>query len=256
MIAKTTQGKSFKNLVYYCLQEKKNAVILDMNGLSRTDPKGLIKEFEAITCENSNISKPVWHTSISFSENDNVNPEKMTEIAIRLLEKLGFTRDNNQFLLVQHQDKEHKHLHIVCNRIGFDASVVSDYYCKKKVVKATKELEIEYGFQKIEDITKEKSNSNQNIRKTLISVLDDVLKKFSFQSFLEMTEELNKYNVQMKVLKHSNNGNEYGVTFLYNETEFKGSELGKLYALQALKKRFNQTITKQVLISNKPGINI
>lgn len=262
MIGKTTNaGKSFKPILYYCLSEKKHSEILDMNGLSRQDPKGLIKEFEAIREGNLDVSKPVWHTSLSFDVKDQITNEKMTEIANRFLEKAGFSKDNNQFIIIKHNDRAHTHCHIVANRIGVDGKTVSDYYSKSNTVKWAKELENEYHLVKVQDIAaerrkaKEISQPKDLTKEQLKEAIDKAIKDPNIKTLQDVAEKLEKQGIQMQILTHANTGKGYGVNFKVKETIYKGSDLGKKYAFKALSnllppeikimKTVTQTITKE-----------
>jgi hypothetical protein len=262
MIGKTTTGKGFKGVLNYCLQEKKKAEILDYNGLSQNDPKGLAKEFEIITQENINISKPVWHTSLSFSEKDKMTNEKMTEIANKFLEKAGFSKENNQFIIIKHNDKAHTHCHIIANRVGFDGNAVSDYYNKSRTVGWAKELEKEYKLEIVQVLAKEKRLEKELnkpfdlIREDLKSIIDKALKQTGLNSIYDLQKELKKSGIDTTILKHSKSGKEYGITYNIRDKIYKGSELGKSYALNAINNRISpvKIIVKTLIKSLEMGI--
>jgi hypothetical protein len=241
MVAKTTHGNSFKGLLYYCLNEKKNAVILD----AKQDANGLLKEFEAIRQENINITKPVWHTSLSFSKDDNINIEQMKEIANKLINKVGFTPENHQFVIIQHKDKDHMHCHIIANRVGFDGTAVNDYYSKSRVVKATKQLENEYQLTKVQDISRkrllqfENTNQDEPGKEYIKTAIDNTFNQYELKNIQDLADKLKLKSVEMQVLKHAITGKEYGITFKTNNMLVKGSELGKKYAFKALSNRFH-----------------
>jgi hypothetical protein len=243
MIGKTKTGKSFKGVLYYCLNEKKNAEILDMNGLSRYDAKGLTTEFEAIHSENLNVSTPVWHSSLSFHESDKITNEKMKEIANRFMEKSGFNKDNYQWVIIKHNDKAHKHCHIVANRVGFDGKAVSDSFYKTRSVGNAKELEKEYGLKQAQEISREQkrlkelNQTKDFTRDQLKDVIDKAIKQPGINNLNDLATELKSYGIDMNVLHHSKTGKEFGVTFKTNNSKtYKGSDIGKNYALKALMK--------------------
>jgi len=248
MIGKTTTGKGFKGVLQYCLNEKKEAEILDLNGLSRNDAKGLAKEFEAITQENINISKPVWHTSLSFTKADKMTNERMAEIANKFLEKAGFTKENNQFVIIKHNDKANTHCHIVTNRIGFDGKAVSDYYSKSRTVGWAKELEKEFNLVKVQELAKENRLSkglNKQLdvtRDELKSKIDSALKQPGVKTLQDLQTELRKSGIDTAIVRHAKTGKEYGVTFKLYNMIYKGSDLGKNYAFKALSMNLSPTL--------------
>lgn len=240
MIGKTKTGRGFKGTVLYCLQENKTPEILDMNGLSHTDKRGITHEFIALSSTNDNISKPVWHSSLSFSNGDGITNEKMVEIANRFMEKAGFSKENNQWVIIRHNDTDHVHCHIVANRVGFDGKAVSDYYFKSRTVQYAKEIENEYGLVKVQEIAKDrrlalelKSTIDPN-KEQIKKRIEALLKQPKVNSFDVLIGELKKEGIEMNVLTHANTGKPYGVSFRMGEVTYKGSEIGKQFAFKAL----------------------
>ena len=238
MVGKTKTGSGFKGVIYYNLQKAKNSEILFSNGLANNDMKGLIKEFEAISGDNPNISKPVWHTSLSFAKEDNISNDKMGEIAQKFMEKAGFSLENNQFIIIKHNDKDHRHCHIVANRVGFNGRTVSDFYFKSKTVQWAKELEKEYGLTQVQDIAKirktEKSKEFTPDKEQLKETISKTLESKGISSLEELSLKLREKGVEMEILKHSKTGKEYGVNFKVGGNTYKGSDLGKKFAYKAL----------------------
>ncbi|KAB2867663.1 MAG: relaxase/mobilization nuclease domain-containing protein [Bacteroidales bacterium] len=238
MVGKTKTGSGFKGVIYYNLQKSKDSEILFSNGLASNDMKGLIKEFETIRGENPNISKPVWHTSLSFAHEDNISNDKMAEIAQKFMEKAGFSLENNQFIVIKHNDKDHRHCHIVSNRVGFNGRAVSDFFFKSKTVQWAKELEKEYGLTVVQEVAKarkvEKNNEFIPDKEQLKETITKTLESKGITSLEELSLKLKEKGVDMEILKHSRTGKEYGVNFKIGENTYKGSDLGKKFAYKAL----------------------
>lgn len=238
MVGKTRTGSGFKRVVYYNFEKEKNSEILFSNGLVSSEPQGLIQEFEAIRSENPNISKPAWHTSLSFAKEDNITNDKMAEIAKRFMEKAGFTKDNNQFFVVKHKDAGHTHCHIVANRVGFDGKAVSDSFFKSKSVQWAKELEKEYGLTSVQEKAKvkkvEKTKEFIPDKEFLKEAIAKTLESKGITSLEELSLKLREKGVDMEILKHSRTGKEYGVNFKVRGSTYKGSDLGKKFAYKAL----------------------
>lgn len=238
MVGKTKTGKGFRGILYYCLQEKKNPEILFQNNLIGSFPRELLREFLAVREENIFISKPVWHTSLSFSNEDGISHQRMLEIALRFMEKAGFSMDNHQFLVVKHNDKKHSHCHIIANRVGFDGKAVSDYYFKSKTVKWSKELEREFNLvcvQKIANTRKEKRALKPSDDLTYLrNSIDSMLNCNGVDSLYDLALKLKEIGIDMEVLRHVNTGKEYGVNFCLGGKTYKGSDIGKRYAYKSL----------------------
>jgi len=251
MLGKTKTGSGFKGVLYYCLQEKKEPEILYSNNVIGNDAKELIKEFEAVREENINISKPVWHTSLSFAENDNITNEKMGEIAQRFMEKAGFSAENNQYVVIKHNDKDHSHCHIVANRVGFDGKAVSDYYYKSQTVKWAKELEKEYNLIKVQEIALakklEQTQTLNHDKKFIKEHVERAIGDKNVTSLDDLSKALKKDGVELEVLKHSKTGKEYGVNFRVNGNTYKGSDIAKRLAYKSL----SQLLPSPIRIATK-----
>jgi hypothetical protein len=51
-----------------------------------------------------------------------------------------------QFILVEHQDKNHPHLHIIYNRVDNDGNTISDRFQKERNHKTCKEITLKYRY--------------------------------------------------------------------------------------------------------------
>lgn len=248
MIGKTKTGKGFKGVVYYCLQKEKNAEVLDLNGLSHSDAKGLIREFNVIRNENQNISKPVWHSSLSFSNEDKMTNQKMIEIANRFMEKAGFTKDNNQFVIIKHNDKGHTHCHIIANRVGFDGNAISDYYCKTKSVQWAKQIEKEYSLTIVQEKSRKRmieetlSKSNDPAVIQLKETINKVLRQPGINTLSNLAQNLLLQGVDMQIFRYAKTGIEYGVSFTMEGKTYKGSDIGKQFRIKELSTNLSPTL--------------
>jgi hypothetical protein len=240
MIGKTKTGRGFRGTLAYCLDESKKPEILDKNCLSHNDVKGLTKEMVNISSDNRNVNKPVWHSSISFPAQDNITNDKMVEIANRLMEKAGFNRENNQWVIIKHNNTKNTHCHIVGNRVGFNGKTISDYYFKSQTVKWAKELEEEFKLVKVQELAKQRrleknlNNTFDPEKESLKKTIDQLLQQHKVNTFQKLGDSLRKQGIEMQVVCHSKTGRAYGVTFKMGDKVYKGSDLGKKFAFGAL----------------------
>ncbi len=151
MIGKISTGKDFGGCIRYILEgkngEKKEfAEVLHYNNCYG-DKNELIQQFRDVKALNRKIEKPVWHTSLSFTHNDKVSKKQLLEISEKLAKKFGF--EKNQYLVVQHHDTKHQHIHIVCNRVGFDSKAISTSKNYQKVSEFSRSMEKEYNLEQV-----------------------------------------------------------------------------------------------------------
>lgn len=143
MTGKITQGSSFGGAVDY-IMGKKDAELLDADGIRAYDIKLATIDFETIANQNERVKKPVFHISLSFHKNDEqyLNNEKMSAIAKEMIVGMGFS--DCQSLIVRHHDGNNPHLHIILNRVSLDGKTISDKYCKLKFNNIRKAIELKY----------------------------------------------------------------------------------------------------------------
>jgi len=73
---------------------------------------------------------PVKTLSLSWHKDDNPTPEHMVESADAFLKHMGW--DGHQAVLVGHNDTEHRHIHIILNRINPENGRTIDDYREQK----------------------------------------------------------------------------------------------------------------------------
>ncbi|MCQ8757647.1 relaxase/mobilization nuclease domain-containing protein, partial [Escherichia coli DSM 30083 = JCM 1649 = ATCC 11775] len=50
------------------------------------------------------------------------------------------------FILVEHRDKNHPHLHIIYNRVNDEGKTISDRFQKERNYKVCREITLKYGY--------------------------------------------------------------------------------------------------------------
>lgn len=234
MLGKTKTGRGFKGTVEYCLQEKKEPEILYSNNIVHSEKQEIIKEFVTLSGTHDTVSKPVWHSSLAFSNQDKVSDELMTEIANRFMEKAGFSKENHQWVIIKHNDTHHAHIHIVASRIGFDNQVVSDFYFKSRTVQWAKELEKEYNLTQVQKIAQENRILHSMDKKQMKETITNALNGKGIKTFEDFQASLKKQGIEVVVSRHKKTGQAYGVSFNIGQKTYKGSDIGKKLAFKAL----------------------
>jgi len=113
-------GKSFKALVSY-LQTGKDKLHpervewAECRNLPGDDLDVAARVMAATSRLSDRVEKPVYHFSVSFALDDEVDREVMRKVADRVLRDLGL--HEHQVVLVSHQDTAHRHLHFAVNTV-------------------------------------------------------------------------------------------------------------------------------------------
>jgi hypothetical protein len=148
MIASISQGGGFGGLFGYLLADDKEAKIIGGNVACRS-VKGLTREFKVISDLNPQVTVVAKHIALAFAPEDGEIADSLkAEIAMRLLDELGYK--NSQFLIVEHprsdHDHNHDHLHIAINVVGLDGERVKNGFEWRRTEKILRAMETEHNL--------------------------------------------------------------------------------------------------------------
>jgi Relaxase/Mobilisation nuclease domain len=259
MIGKITQGSSFQGCVNYLLG-KDGAEVIGGNLLSASTLE-LGEELSMTRKLNPAISKPVFHISISLNPQESLSKDQWAEVADRYIKEMGFT--NNQYLVVQHHDRSHQHIHILANRIDLNGKSVNDWRSKKRTEKILRGIEKDYGLEVLpyswEKADRSKSTnqrygqripSEKAVTETLQQVIDKAINNSGnlrdFQAFLQFQ------GVEVRLRDGDLDlGTASGISYRWNNVCYKSSDLGSLYSASKIIELLSREMTKSPVITER-----
>jgi hypothetical protein len=252
MVGKITTGKSFRGCLNYLfhgrLQETKEAQQLaaqqkQVEVIAYNQCFGnrleLTREFIEVSKLNQNVSKPVFHISLSFAHADSgrLNLQDKADIAEKLAMDFGF--QNNQYVVIAHKDTGHEHLHVVANRIGYDGRTASDSNSYKRMAEYCRKMEQEYKltpvlspgkFLRLEQRVAQSQRIDQR-KEALKQHLSKAIKESKDITQVRQYMERQGYQVELG----------RGIAFTdAQHVRFKGSQVG--YALLDIAKKLRQEL--------------
>jgi hypothetical protein len=156
---------------------------------------------------NENVKRNSVHISLNFDVTEKgISKERLMEIADTYMEKIGFSEQ--PYLVYQHHDAGHPHIHIISIKVRADGSRIDmQNIGRNQSEKARKEIEISYGLVPAEKHKREKElvakpiNANKveygrtETKRAITNVLDKVLKNYKYTSLPELSAVLQQYNV-------------------------------------------------------------
>lgn len=157
-IANANTGNGFSKAVSYSLQEQKQlqahqrAEVLYMNNVSGTS-RDIGRQMRDIADDRGRVQKPVLHIQINFHPDEKLTKEQATKAVDGVLKEIGISKENHQYIVVQHKDKPHDHYHIVANRVSMDGSLVSNDRIIERLQVACDKVEQEQGLRHTEGRT-------------------------------------------------------------------------------------------------------
>lgn len=245
MIAKTTIGRSFKGCCSYNLQkvEMGQGEILMSQGVRDYDQAAMVADFVRQAKMNPELSRSVWHTAISFAPQDNArlltNPQLMHQVAKDYLKGMGL--EASQYVVVEHRDTDHRHLHIIANRVRSDGNTVGDGHNYSRQTKLMRQIETKYGLTPL--IEQQQRHSLENVPerdRSRLAMRDQVRTCLSRSTnSKELQTELARHSIRLIVNK-TGEGVARGLSFEQVSqdergekvaTAFKGSKLHKELSL-------------------------
>lgn len=258
MIAKQIKGKSFYGVLSYNQKkvDKGEGTVLETN-LSSDKVVMQTKEFNVVRQLRPNLSKAVYHTSLSLPYSDSLSDKEFTDLARDYLEGMGF--DDNQYIFYKHLDRDHSHIHIVANRVKFSGDVVSDSQDYKRSEALVRKLELKYSLTVLEKNKESNVLSKGEIEKCLRTgeaperlelqrIINEIIKHNL--SIFEFEKKLKEKKVSIK-LNASSEGKISGISFEYKGKTYKGSQVNRNLSWSKLKtKLYEQNRIDPIILQN------
>ena len=155
MVAKITVPNSIRRALNYNEQkvkEDKAECIYAHHFLKEADQLNFyekLNRFQSLIGLNKRATTNTIHISLNFGLDEKIGREQLVEIAASYMEKIGF--GSQPYLVYQHRDAGHPHIHIVSTNIQKDGKrILLHNIGRNQSNTARKELERTFNLQKAE----------------------------------------------------------------------------------------------------------
>lgn len=161
-----------------------------------------INGFEAFMQKNRRATVKAVHISINFHPDEKLSEQKLKDIASDYMDKIGF--GNQPYLVYQHFDAGHPHIHVVTTNIQRDGRRIIMYNIGwNQSKKARIELEEKYGLVKAkgrrQDPNPESARKvlygKTDTRRSISNVVAKVVQSYFFTSLPEFNAVLRQFNI-------------------------------------------------------------
>jgi hypothetical protein len=155
---------------------------------------------------NDNVKRNSVHISLNFDPSENYSKEKLMDIANAYMKKIGF--GEQPYLVYQHHDSAHPHIHITSIKVKADGSRIDMHNIgRNQSETARKEIEKSFGLVIAEGRRKNENPELQPIsmgkvrygriqsKKAISNVLSEVMSSYKYASLAELNAVLKQYNV-------------------------------------------------------------
>lgn len=145
------------------------------------------------------------HISLNFDPSENIAENKLREITREYMDQLGF--GNQPYLVYQHFDAGHPHLHIVTTNIQADSTRIDLHHLAlRKSEPARKNIEQQHKLIRAENqktdsytpqpvIPQKVNYGKSQTKKAIAIVLKSVINSYMYTSLPELNAILKQYNV-------------------------------------------------------------
>lgn len=261
MIATATTGTGFKGVISYIQKEHEKNLSQDEKPelISKNniygDTRKMSSQMRFLAKENNRVSRPVLHVAISFHKSEKITPENAEKAVNSVLKEIGVDKDNNQFLLMKHNDTKNEHYHAVINKVGLDGKNIDTSYIKNRLQVACDKVEQEQGLRRTEGRTilydpksekgyrfltreekkaaalkkqtspiRDKSKKIADEKNHIKTKISEALKDKNINTADKLKSALEKESIQTKFMENKNGIS--GISFRYQNQAYKGTDLG------------------------------
>lgn len=211
MVAIIHNSGSLRNALHYNENKVKQRVANFIHSANYPKDTALlgfgdkINRLERLTALNQQTKINSVHISLNFDPSENVHTEKLKDIADVYMQKIGF--GEQPYLVYQHNDAGHPHIHIVTTNIKSDGKRIELHnLARNQSINASKEIEKEFRLiqaDKKHRVSYELKPVNAQkvlygkaeTKRAITNVLDHVLPVYKYASLAELNAVLQQYNI-------------------------------------------------------------
>lgn len=229
-IADIRAGSGFNGALSYDM-EKDGAEHISQSGVFSTRPDEIAREMRMVA-NMRDLSKPVWHASISLAPGEAATNQQMDVLGRTWLKAMGFDLDKSQFVIVRHRDREHEHIHVTVNRVQLDGKVIDDSFYIWRSHESCRIAERAAGLNPFDERSQSKSRGLMHDLRQAV----DQARQASGGDLSRFKDGLQAQGLRL-VEHHASTGRLQGVSYETPDGRmYKGSALGKSYAAAGLQK--------------------
>ena len=221
------KGKSISHTrasISYGWNQEKNAEIIHSQHLAGENPREITEEFKIVQSQNPRTKKNTlsFVLSPSIEDGKRLSKQELSELTKKFIKAMGLKE--RQAIAFVHRDKEHTHIHLYANRIGFDGKAYKDSFIGKRSQQRAHEVAREMGLTTARDVQHQRLDKVKRIRNEIKGVHEEVIRSErpkSLDAYIKLMEERG-----IKVIPSINRQQKLqGFRFEYKGKNLKGSEV-------------------------------
>ncbi|WP_282179252.1 relaxase/mobilization nuclease domain-containing protein [Maribacter stanieri] len=224
MIGKGTSIAHTGTSIDYGWNQEKDAEIVFSQHLAGSSPQEVTEEFRLIQEENTRCQKNTLSFILSPTQEDgrSLTKEQLGELTQRFINEMQLKE--RQAIAFVHREKEHTHVHLYVNRIGFDGKAYNDSFMGKRSQLVAENVAKEMGLTTVKEVQFEKELDSIKVRLIIKDIHHKVMESDrpkTLDSYIKAMQERNE-----EVIPTINKSNRLqGFRFQYEGHNFKASEV-------------------------------
>ncbi len=231
----------------YGWNAEKDAKIVYREHLAGDNPKEITQEFKIIQSQNQRCKKNTLSFVLSPTIEDGreLKDKELRKITERFVKEMRL--QERQAIAFVHRDKNHLHIHLYVNRIGFDGKAYKDNYVGKRSQQAAERVAKQMGLTTVREVQQEKLNQVKNVRQEIKQIHEKVITEMKPNDFDQYIKYMKQMNVE--VIPSINKSNLLqGFRFEYKSQNLKGSEVHRSMSMGRIAERigFDENVAQKI----------
>jgi hypothetical protein len=211
MVAKIISGKNMRGALNYneqkVLQGKAECILANLfqKDLTKLTFSDKLERFNKLHERNQRTRTNTLHISLNFDQTDMLSINDLQDIATTYMDRIGF--GEQPFLVYEHRDTAHPHVHILTTLIQSDGKRIPIHDLGKNQSEEARKA-IEKEFHLVEASGKSKADyirpvdiekviyGKSETRRSIVSVVRAVTTSYRYTSIAELNAVLGLFNVR------------------------------------------------------------
>ena len=211
MVARLREGNSLKQSFYYNENKVKDGVAICLmaenypRDLSDLTEQMRLRMLTKLAELRPSVSVNSLHISLNFDPSEKLSQDKLCAIAKDYMDRIGF--GHQPYLVYEHKDAGHPHIHILTTNIEIDGGKIDLHKLGyRKSEPARKAIEIEFGLVKAEEsrntekyrleaVSARAVYGRTETKRAVQNVLQSVLFSYKYSCLPELNALLRLYNI-------------------------------------------------------------
>lgn len=241
--------------IEYGWNQEKGAEIVHGQFVSGQNPKEISEEFKMVQEQNARCQKNTLSFILSPTVEDgkSLSREQLGEMTQRFINEMKL--QERQAIAFVHRDKQHTHVHLYVNRIGFDGRAYNDSFIGKQSQFAAERVAKQMGLTTVREVQQEKRNEIKNVRQQIKGIHEKVMDKHRPKDFDNYIEGMKQNGV--KVVPSINKaGKLQGFRFEYQGHNLKGSEVHRSMSGSGLAIEISKNAEKGLTLNQGTAVKL